>query len=342
MESKSINLVSYCDEGIPTAAHFTVATQNVDTADLQEGEFIFHVLVFSPDPYMRSRMKSGGSYPIGQAINGFVAGEVILSASSDYPVGALLGASLPFQTIQRLSKTKLAATAAWSLGAFLSKADISLGVGIFGMPGATVYGGLLDVLKPKSGETLFVSGAAGAVGSLVGMIAKNVVGCKVVGSCGGEEKCKRISEFATAIDYKKSANTEELKTALKVVAPEGIDMYFDNVGGMHFEAAFQSLRTGGRIAVCGGISQYNSGIGLGGGGLTINPLQMIYTCQRIEGFLSTPYLKDGAFLAKMREWLDSGKISRPDETVFKGIDAFVEAFTSLFTGANTGKVVLMV
>ena len=344
MEAKAIVLTSFCDEGLPGANNFEIVTKVVQVANLNPGELVLQNLVLSPDPYMRGRMKSnnfsGVKSPVGDVISGFVAGEVIASACDSIPVGTLYGAALPFQTIIRISEDALKKTLFWNLSAYVTKETISYGVGLLGMPGATVYGGLLSVLRPKAGETIFVSGAAGAVGGLVGMLAKNVSGCRVIGSCGGPDKVKFVTEsfgFDAALDYKTCATAEDLKKELAKLAPEGIDMYYDNVGGSHFEAAFQSLRKGGRIAVCGGISQYNQDKYAG---VHINPLAMIYTEQRIEGFVSTPYLAEGSFLPKMKQWLDEKKVTLVQETTFKGIESWVTAFQSLFTGGNTGKVVI--
>ena len=211
------------------------------------------------------------------------------------------------------------------------------------MPGSTAYGGLIDILRPVRGEVIFISAASGAVGSVVGMIAKQVFGCTTIGSCGGPDKCKLIKEkfgFDYAIDYKTCSDAEELKAALKEAAPDGIDMYFENVGGIHFDAAFASLRQGGRIAVCGAISQYNLSNTPGN---NINIMNMIYSAQRIEGFVCAPWLsgKKGNFLNDMAGWYKEGKIVE-QETVTDGIENWPVAFQSLFTGANRGKVVVRV
>lgn len=211
------------------------------------------------------------------------------------------------------------------------------------MPGSTAYGGLIDILRPEAGQTIFISAASGAVGSVVGMIAKKVFGCKTIGSCGGPEKCAMLIEkfgFDHAIDYKTCNNADELTAALKAVAPEGIDMYFENVGGIHFDAAFASLRSGGRIAVCGAISEYNNKVAIGN---KINIFHMIYTNQRIEGFVCSPWLagKRGNFLADVSQWFKEGKLPE-QETFTDGIDNWPLAFQSLFTGANKGKVVVRV
>jgi hypothetical protein len=141
-------------------------------------------------------------------------------------------------------------TIMWKLTDMLTEENSSLGLGILGMPGSTAYGGLIDVLRPLEGQTIFVSGAAGAVGSMVGQIAKNVFNCIVIGSCGGPDKCALIKDkfgFDYAIDYKTVGDKAGLVAALKAVAPEGIDMYFENVGGFHFDAALECLRTKGNI-----------------------------------------------------------------------------------------------
>ena len=216
------------------------------------------------------------------------------------------------------------------------------------MPGSTAYGGLVHVLRPKEGETLFVSGAAGAVGGLVGQIAKKVYKCRVIGSCGGEEKCRLVKErfsFDAAVDYKKASTQEELTSLLRDASggqgpASGVDMYFENVGGIHFEAAMNCLRVGGRVAVCGTISSYNDK------DIQYVPLNlgaMIYTQQRIEGFLSRPYLtgKIGNFLETMKGWMSAGLLEI-EETTFRGLDQWPLGFQSLFTGGNTGKVVVFV
>jgi len=150
-------------------------------------------------------------------------------------------------------------TLMWKLTDYINESQISLGIGVLGMPGATAYGGI-DTLRPEKGQTIFISAAAGAVGGLVGQLAKTLYDCKVIGSCGGSDKGKMITEewgFDHAIDYKTCKNKDDLVAALKAVAPNGIDMYFENVGGMHFEAAMETLANFGRVAVCGMIDGYN-------------------------------------------------------------------------------------
>ncbi len=185
-------------------------------------------------------------------MNGFVSGKIVDSKNGAWKVGDLFGASLPFKTYVVITPAMMAATMMWKLTDYLTEAELSLGIGLMGMPGSTAYGGLLDVLAVKAGQTIFISAASGAVGSLVGSIAKNVYNCKVIGTCGGPEKCELIKTkfgYDHAIDYKVASDKDKLKAALKEAAPEGIDMYFENVGGYHFEAAFESLRPYGRLAL---------------------------------------------------------------------------------------------
>jgi len=343
--SKTITLKAYAEEGLPQKENFEIVTSTVQT-DLQlleEGDVAIQVLAMSADPYLRGRIKSSGILKLGDPLSGFVAGKVIASKNSAWVTGDLIGASLPFSTVQIIKKDTFAKTYSWKLTGLVEEKDINLGVGILGMPGSTAYGGLIDILRPNKGETIFISAASGAVGSLVGMIAKQVYNCKVIGSCGGQEKCALVKEkfgFDHAIDYKTCRNADDLMAALKVVAPDGIDMYFENVGGFHFEASFNSLRPGGRIAVCGQIAEYNS---REPNLCKINPMKMIYSAQRIEGFTCGPWItgKKGSFLKDMHGWLTEGKLIR-QETVFNGIEAWIDGFQSLFTGANVGKVVVRV
>lgn len=276
-------------------------------------------------------------------MSGFIVGKVVCSKNEGWVKDDIIGASLPFRTVQIVAAIDLSKTVAWKLTGIVDETNYTLGLGLLGMPGSTAYGGLIDILRPNKGETIFISAASGAVGSLVGMLAKELYGCVVIGSCGGQDKCNLIKEkfrFDHAIDYKTVNTAEELTAALKAVAPEGIDMYFENVGGIHFDAAFATLRPGGRVAVCGAISEYNNAVFTPS---KVNLLQMIYTGQRIEGFMCGPWLsgKRGNFLADMSQWWREGKVVS-EETIFEGIESWPVAFQTLFVGSHTGKVVVRV
>lgn len=351
--AKTLELIAPLDEGMPGPEHFKVTESPV--GEVEEGGILIELLHISADPYMRSRIKSGAGGKAGP-VSGFVSARVLVSKSEAWHPGDFMGASLPYTTVQCVSKEVLASTVSWKLTGLVDEDTASHGIGVLGMPGSTAYGGLYGVLRPKrakkgegNGETLFVSAASGAVGQLVGQLAK-MAGCTVIGSAGGPSKCAALKEkfgYDHAIDYKTCADAEALKAKLKEISPDGIDMYFENVGGMHFDAAFACMRPEGRIAVCGAISQYNHGGSAGGGlGGSTNALPLgalIYPQIRIEGFVCMKWLKGqkGSFLKHMANKLKQGQLN-VTETVTEGIENWGAAFQSLFTGANNGKVVVKV
>lgn len=349
---KTLSLKQYVDDGLPKPEHFSLTESSFkfqdETATLEDGGLIVELKALSADPFQRPTIRSDGKHRSavkeGQPLHGFTVGKILHSKHPGWKKGDLFGAGLPFTTVQTISPNLLKRTAIWKLTDYIkNEAELTYGLGVLGMPGSTAYGGLIDVLRPNKGETIFISSASGTVGGLVGMLAKQLFDCKVIGSCGGPKKgelVKNLYGFDHVIDYKKASSAKELKAMLKEVAPKGIDMYFENVGGIHFDAAFSSLRVGGRIAICGFIAEYNNGVP----NLTkINPMDMIYTQQRIEGFVCTPWLvgKQGNFLHDMHTWLREGKI-KVQETRFEGIENWPIAFQALFTGGNTGKVVVTV
>jgi NADPH-dependent curcumin reductase CurA len=348
---KTIILKENLDEGIPGPEHFAIDEKpfplNEKKIQLSGGSIIVEVKAISADPYLRGTMKSGGnslgSTRAGNAMVGYVSGKVIATNNSDWTIGDFFGSCLPFSTYQVVDQHGCSKSCMWKLSGLIDEKEISRGIGILGMPGSTAYGGFIDILQPKRGETLFVSAASGAVGGLVGMIAKHVYGCKVIGSCGGEEKCNFIRDyygFDHAIDYKKASSKEDLIHMLKEVAPDGIDMYFENVGGIHFEASVACLRRFGRIAICGWISGYNE---KDAPTATIFPSSMNRNQQKIEGFLCNRWLfgETGNFLQDMNQWIKEGKV-KVQETTFEGIENWPIAFQSLFTGKHLGKVVVLV
>ena len=251
--AQTLSLARPIPSGIPSADDFSVSTAEtiLNSTDIPEGSVLVKLTALSADPYMRSGVKTGKA---GDVIRGFVTGTIVESnGNSSWSVGDTFGAHLPFTSIQVVDPAKTA-FGMWPLKNFLTEQNIQLGLGLFGMPGSTAYGGLIDILQPLQGETIFISAASGAVGSLVGLLAKKMYNCRVIGSAGGPEKCKVLLDlgyFDAALDYKQHSTADSLTESLKKAAPDGIDMYFENVGGIHFDAAFRSLRTKGRIAICG-------------------------------------------------------------------------------------------
>lgn len=210
-------------------------------------------------------------------------------------------------------------------------------LGVLGMPGMTAYFGILEVAKIKKDDIVLVSGAAGAVGAIVGQIAK-IKGCKVIGIAGGKDKCNYIKNelgFDEAIDYK----TENIYSALKNKCPKGIDVYFDNVGGVILDAALSKLRMHAKVVICGAISQYNNTHKIKG---PSNYLSLLVTRSTMQGMVVTDYIKDFGVAAKqMTVWMQEGKL-KSKEDIYNGIENFQETYNRLFTGEKNGKLVLKV
>ena len=315
--------------GMPGPANFEVAT--VTLPDPGPGQVQVRNTWMTVDPYMRGRMNDVKSYSppfaLGEAMQGGAIGEVTASNDPSLKVGDLVQSffgwreafNAPAQAVQKLETHGLPPQA------FL---------GVAGMPGLTAYAGLLRVAALKDGDVVFVSGAAGAVGQIVCQIAK-VKGHTVIGSAGGADKVAYLKEIGVdhAIDYK----AEPVGPALMRAAPEGIDVYFDNVGGEHLEAALNSARPFGRFALCGMISQYNAtDMGAGTHGL----IQCVGKQLKLEGFIvSTHSDMQADFVKDMSTWIAAGKV-KWRETVEEGIENAPAAFIKLFKGENLGKMLV--
>lgn len=298
------------------------------------GEFLVKIEYLSLDPAMRGWMNDTRSYvppvQIGEVMRALCAGTVETSNHAGFNAGDNVVGVFGVQEY------------AVSDGGGVIKVDpnlVSLPVylGALGMPGMTAYFGLLDVGEPKEGNTVVVSGAAGAVGSVAGQIAK-IKGCRVVGIAGGAEKCKWIVEdlgFDAAIDYK----SEDLRAALKQHCPKGVDVYFDNVGGETLDAVLGRLARRARIVICGAISQYNSEGPMKG---PSNYMSLLVNRARMEGFVIFDYQDRYAEAAKeMAGWIAEGTLQHREDIV-DGLEAFPDALTKLFKGGNIGKLVLKV
>ncbi len=318
--------------GWPTTENFNVAT--VDLPELQDGEVLVRNAVMSVDPYMRGRMDDRPSYvppfQVGAALDGGAVGEVVVSKSDNVATGTqvLHGfgwreyAVLPAKRVQPID------TAVAPASAYL---------GVLGMPGFTAYVGLTEIAAMKEGDAVFVSGAAGAVGSLVGQIARRRGASRVIGSAGSADKVRHLVDdlgFDAAFNYKDGNVGKQLREA----APDGIDVYFDNVGGDHLEAAIGSLNTFGRVAVCGMISQYNATEA------TPAPRNLALVITKrlsIRGFIvSDNNALQPAFLDEVGPWVRDGSLITEETFVDGGVDAAPQAFIDLMRGANTGKMLV--
>ena len=319
--------------GVPTVSNFEVIEVSVPT--IGEGELLLKPKVVSVDPYMRGRMSDAKSYvapfEIGKPIAGGVVAEVVESKHPDFKAGDDVIGSFPWQEVFTAK------------GSEASKVDGSIApfsyyLGILGMPGLTAYFGLLDIGKPQKGETVVVSGAAGAVGIVVGQIAK-IHGCRVVGIAGDQSKVDYLINdlgFDAAINYKTESN---IAGALAAVCPDGVDVYFDNVGGEISDAVISQINKGARIIICGQISLYNT---------TTQPVgpriqpTILKRSALMQGFIVSNYASrfPEGFKA-LAEWVGSGQLKYTN-TTYHGFEKLPEAFIALFEGKNLGKLIVEV
>lgn len=320
--------------GVPVADDFSLVEQGVPEPG--EGEFVVQTVYASLDPAMRGWLDDVPSYmppiPLGDAVRASVVGRVVASRNADFPEGAWVSG--------------LGAIEEYSIGqpgGFMRRIDkdavpsVSNYLSVLGAVGMTAYFGVVDVLKPKPGQTLLVSGAAGAVGSLVGQIGK-ILGCRTIGIAGGPAKAKRLIEeygYDVAIDYR-GKDVLTLEAEIRKAAPDGVDLCFENVGGDILDATLSCLSNGATIALCGLISEYNSPEKIG----ARNVWQLIVHRASLTGFLVADYLprfEEGG--TQMAAWLSEGKL-RFDEHIDTGIENALPAFLRLFEGTNEGKMIL--
>ena len=315
-------------EGTPTAANFEL--KGIELPPLGDGMIRVSNRWLSVDPYMRGRMNDVKSYvppfQLGEPMDGGAVGEVVESKAEGFAPGDLvlhMGGWRDEAVVPARTATKLP-----DLGA-----EPQQFLGILGTTGATAYFGLLDAASAKEGDLVFVSAAAGAVGSAVVQIAK-ARGMTVIGSAGGTDKCEYVRSLGAdhVIDYREG----RLVRALAAAAPEGIDVYFDNVGGSHLDAALAVARNNARFAICGMIEGYNQ----------TEPTSLRYLARiiaariRLQGFLVFDYFpRMGEFYGEMGGWLKSGAV-KSRETVVDGLEAMPDAFLGLFKGQNTGKMLV--
>ncbi|WDL96081.1 NADP-dependent oxidoreductase [Alicyclobacillus sp. ALC3] len=313
--------------GMPTRENF--AFVDVDLPVAHDGQVLLKTMYVSVDPYMRGRMNDVKSYvppfQLDKAMEGDVIAEVVESRHSQYAKGDIVAGQLPW----RLYTT--------SDGHGLRKLNaehgpVTAALSVLGITGLTAYFGLFEIGQPKPGETVVVSGAAGAVGSVVGQIAK-LCGCRVVGIAGSDEKASYLTDelgFDAAINYR----TQNVSQALKEVCPQGVDVYFDNVGGDVTDAVLMRINDRARIAMCGQIALYNATKAEMGPRLLA---QLVVHRALMQGFIVSDYAtRFPEAIKRLAAWLASGKI-KYRETVVEGFDRVPEAFLGLFRGDNTGK-----
>ncbi len=299
-----------------------------------EGQLLIKTHYISLDPAMRGWLNDAKSYippvQIGEVMRAGALGEVLASKNPKFQVGDHVVGVIGVQSH------------AISDGKGLTKVDPKLAplpkyLGVLGMPGMTAYFGLLEVGQPKEGETVVVSGAAGAVGQIVGQIAK-IKGCKVVGIAGGKDKCDFVVKelgFDACVDYK----SEDVKKALRAACPDGVDVYFDNVGGDILDAVLTQIRMKARIVVCGAISQYNNTTPVKG---PSNYMSLLVNRARMEGMVVFDYAKRyGEAALQMGQWMAQGKL-KSREHIVEGIEKFPQTLNMLFSGENTGKLIIKV
>lgn len=325
--NKQIRLASR-PSGWVTEENFTLAEEPV--GEPADGELLVRNIVMSVDPYMRGRMNDTKSYvppfQIGEVLQAGVVGQVSASQHPDFSEGDYVMGMLGWENYSISDGTQLRKVPA-------GPAPLSYYLGILGMPGMTAYIGLHTIAQAQPGERVFVSAASGAVGSVVGQLAK-IHGCEVAGCAGSDEKVALLTEefgYDTAFNYRKSAS---LTASIREVCPKGIDVNFENVGGELFEAALWNMRDFGRIALCGMISSYNDEE------LQPGPKGMMLAIGRrlrIQGFIVTDHLDVGhEYIGKAAAWIAEGKL-KYEETIAEGIENAPSAFINLLKGGNTGK-----
>ncbi len=323
--------------GLPTAANWQFTDEPVKQPG--EGGVLLQTLALSLDPAMRGWMNEGKSYippvGIGEVMRAGGVGKVIASSNPAFSVGDYVSAGFGVQEYLTLEQSDFKRSG-------LVKIDLRMGtltqwLNVLGMPGMTGYFGLMDVGQPKAGETVVVSGAAGAVGQTVGQMAK-LKGCRVVGIAGGAAKCEWVIKelgFDACIDYKAGPNA--VRDGLKEHCPKGVDIYFDNVGGEILDAVLARITRGARIIICGAISQYNNTTAVQG---PKNYLSLLVNRARMEGIVVFDYAdRYHLAVAEMAGYLKDGRM-KSKEDVVKGLNNFPEALNKLFSGENFGKLVL--
>jgi NADPH:quinone reductase len=317
--------------GLASATNFRL--EKTVLKEPEENEVLLKSWYISVDPYMRGRMNSTKSYAasfeVDQPIKGRIVAKVLESKSKSFLTGDTVVGMLPWATFSIEKAENLRKID-------VKKVPASYYLGILGMPGITAYIGMMEICKPVKGETVVVSGAAGAVGIVAGQIAK-LQGTRIIGIAGSDEKCRLLKEqygYDEAINYKTS---KSVRKELSAICPEGVDIYFDNVGGEITEAVVTNLDFHSRIALCGQISQYNNAKPYVG--YSILP-HLLTRSVMLQGFIVSDYSdRFGEATSHLTEWVNEGRI-KYTETIIEGFEKLPEAFLGLFCGKNQGKMLV--
>jgi NADPH-dependent curcumin reductase len=325
--------------GMPKHSDWSFTEEAVKEPDA--GGVLVKVLCISLDPAMRGWMNEGKSYippvGIGEVMRAGGIGKVIASKNANFAVGDLVNVGTGVQEYVLIAEDQIKRSGLFKIDP--RAGSITQWLNVLGMPGMTGYFGLMDIGQPKQGETLVVSGAAGAVGQTVGQVAK-IKGCRVVGIAGGPAKCEWVVKelgFDACIDYKAGPNA--VKDGLKQYCPNGVDIYFDNVGGEILDTVLTRINKKARIIICGAISQYNNTTPVQG---PKNYLSLLVNRARMEGMVVFDYAdRYHLAVAEMAGYLNAGKM-KSKEDVVDGLNTFPETLLKLFNGENFGKLVLRV
>lgn len=333
MQNTQIRLAAR-PQGLPKESDWQITME--ETAPLEDGNVLVKIIYLSLDPAMRGWMNAARSYvppvEIGAVMRAGAAGVVVDSKNEQFKVGDYVTGMFGVQQYF-LAKE----------GKYLTKVDTRLAPlpkfqSVLGMTGMTAYFGLLEIGAPQMGDVVVVSGAAGAVGSVVGQIAK-IKGCKVVGIAGGQDKCDYLKKelgFDEAVDYKEG----NLRSALRKACPDGIDVYFDNVGGETLDTCLAMLRMKARVIICGAISQYNSETGMKG---PANYMSLLVNRARMEGFLVFDYADRYLEAAmEMAGWMQEGSLKSTEYIVEGKVEDFYQTLLQLFEGDKIGKLLLKI
>lgn len=345
MQNKEIRFGSR-PAGMPTVDNFQFGVAELPPPN--DGEVLVRMLYISVDPYLRGRMREGRSYvppfEVGQVIESGGVGEVVESRSPKFEPGDIVTGMFGWRLYNVVKAEGLMKVYAFTGPAASGNAGdppapvpISTALGVLGMPGLTAYFGLLDIGKPKEGETVVVSGAAGAVGMTVCQIAK-IKGCQTVGIAGSDEKNQYLRD-ELGVDEVINYKTDDIRQALKEASPKGVDIYFDNVGGEVSDAVLPLLNKGARIIICGQISIYN--LDKPDVGPQPQPYLLVNSAL-MQGFIITDYAaRFSEGVMQLARWVAEGKLKYA-ETIVEGFENTPQAFIGLFTGDNLGKQVVKV